>query len=61
MRRIRQIDLVAKPEQIVQVEVLPEVGTKDKFKLYINIDGVCVLRVCKLLDEQIQLNVDSIL
>ncbi len=58
---IKQIDLIAKPEDEVEVSILPEVGFKDRFKLYINVNGVCLYRMCKLTDNQIKLDLDAIL
>lgn len=56
-----QIDLIAKSDTNVQIEFQPELGFKDKFKLYVHVDGVTILRICKLTNEQVDLHVDALL
>lgn len=57
----QMIDIVATPASQIQVEFQPEVGLKDKFKLYVHVDGRTVLRIGKLSNEQVDLHVDALL
>ncbi len=50
------IDMSAKADTIVQVEIQREVGFADRFKLYVHVDGKTVLRICKLKDKQVELS-----
>ncbi len=48
-----QIDLIAQPDTQIEIDIQSEVGVPNKFKLYVHVDGVTVLRICKLTKEQI--------
>ncbi len=47
------IDMMATPKMRVQVEVQRELGFKDKYKLYVHVDGKTVLRICKINKKQL--------
>lgn len=42
------LDLAAQPGDRVQVEVRPEPALPGMFKFYVRVNGVTVLRICKL-------------
>lgn len=61
MNKTEQIDLIAKPEQIIEIEIQQEIGFTNKYKLYIHVDDITVLRICKLTNEQINLKLDPLI
>lgn len=49
------IDLISKPGW--EIEIQKELGFKDCYKLYITDEkGTCIVRVCKLKDEQFNIS-----
>jgi hypothetical protein len=59
--QIKYADLTSEDHDVIEVEVLPELGFPNKFKLYIHINGVTQLRVHELSKEQIKLSVGQAL
>lgn len=53
LARLKSIDAVAQAMDTVQVEIQPEAGLEDSYKLYVQVNGVCLLRICKLHPSQI--------
>lgn len=45
------IDMVA--EKTTQIEIMPEVGLVNTFKLYVHNNGKTVIRICKIKLDQI--------
>lgn len=44
-----QIDLIADAEDVVSVEIQHELAQPGKYKLYVHVNGITRLRICKLL------------
>ena len=49
-------DASAEPDDIIALEISPEIGQEDKYKLYLHVNGVTVVRICKLHKSQILLH-----
>ena len=48
------LDGIAETSDVVQVELQPELGYPNRFKLYVHLNGVTILRICKLHRNQIR-------
>lgn len=54
------IDLHAEKDTQVQVEVQPEIGQKDRYKLYVHVDGRTLFRIGNLKLPQIEMKTEGI-
>jgi len=48
------IDLTAQPDMSVEVEVQHEAGLEGRYKLYVHVDGITVLRISKMTKAQLR-------
>lgn len=48
------VDAAAEPDDLVEVEIQHETGKPGRFKLYVSVNGVTLLRICKLTIHQIR-------
>jgi hypothetical protein len=48
IKETEQIDGIAEVDDIIEIELQQELGFKDKYKLYVHINGITVLRICKV-------------
>ena len=55
------IDLMAGAYDKIELTIQSEVGFPDRFKVYVNINGVCFFRMCKLKATQIEVDGTSLL
>lgn len=49
-----EVDIASQDD--IQVEIQPEIGFSDKFKLYINHNGRTIIRICKLRASDIMID-----
>jgi hypothetical protein len=49
------IDIIATKLDNIGIDVQPELGFKNKYKLYVHLNGETVLRICKITKEQISI------
>lgn len=47
-------------DDLVEVEIQPEIGSLTHCKLYVHINGVTVLRICKMEKAQVRVYTDAI-
>ncbi len=51
-----QVDAVAEDTDRIEVSIQHETGYKGRVKLYINVNGVTILRMCKIVELQLYLD-----
>jgi len=54
------IDLTAQPNMYVEVEVQHEAGLEGRYKLYVHVDGITVLRISKMTKKHLRVLVPAL-